>query len=543
MIESLGIAMVKNEADIIEAFVRHNLSFMDALIIIDNDSVDDTREILVQLQQEGLPVVIFDDPVVGHFQAEIVTAVYRKVVPKFKPHFVFLLDADEFIVSQSREALYSQLRAMRPGTQAQYRLRTYIPAPAGPESDTPDPLRNITYRKADEHRIWWKTIIVTKPNIDTKLNIKQGNHGVRYAGRSLRRVRLQDVALAHFPVRSVDQLTGKILVGWIANLERNRYRLDVGHGIHWKGIYDRIIRGPMLTTEDLTLEALRYAQLSKTEEFEWPRDVVRDPVAPAYASLTTQPGATCTPLQKVVRSFDKIFNPEADVSHLGRGLEFLESSNRKFWTWRHVVRSFTADGKSETAIYIDLPPFRHVAERYCPTSVLDVGCGPGAYLKYFASYGAKRITGVDTCDRRARFLEPDEYVQADLGEPLDLAETFDLVICVDAVRDIPAESERPFVSAITRHARERIVFSGAGPGPGAGQTECRPVSHWLDLFAAAGWYPCLFDSLAVQSLSTFPWFRRDLVVLTRDGADAALATERLTESEQQPIKGKNSGRR
>ena len=89
MIEALGIAMVKNDVDVIEAFVRHNLGFMDALAIVDNDSIDGTREILVQLQQEGLPIILFDDPVVGYFMAEIVTAVYRKVVPKFKPRFVF----------------------------------------------------------------------------------------------------------------------------------------------------------------------------------------------------------------------------------------------------------------------------------------------------------------------------------------------------------------------------------------------------------------------------------------------------------------------
>ncbi len=70
MIEALGIAMVKNEADVIEAFVRHNLAFMDALVIIDNDSVDGTREILVQLIQEGLPLVLFDDPMVAYFQAK-----------------------------------------------------------------------------------------------------------------------------------------------------------------------------------------------------------------------------------------------------------------------------------------------------------------------------------------------------------------------------------------------------------------------------------------------------------------------------------------
>ena len=70
VIEALGIAMVKNEADVIEAFVRHNLGFMDALAIVDNDSIDGTREILVQLQQEGLPIILFDDPVVAHFHAE-----------------------------------------------------------------------------------------------------------------------------------------------------------------------------------------------------------------------------------------------------------------------------------------------------------------------------------------------------------------------------------------------------------------------------------------------------------------------------------------
>ena len=150
MVEALGIAMVKNEADVIEAFVRHNLGFMDALAIVDNDSIDGTREILVQLQQEGLPIILFDDPVVAHFHAEIMTAVYRKVVPNFKPRFVFLLDADEFIVASSREALHAQLRALRPGTQARYCWRTYIPAPTGPDGDTSDPLRSITHRMVVE---------------------------------------------------------------------------------------------------------------------------------------------------------------------------------------------------------------------------------------------------------------------------------------------------------------------------------------------------------------------------------------------------------
>ncbi|OBF98422.1 hypothetical protein A5773_09185 [Mycobacterium sp. 852014-52450_SCH5900713] len=515
MIEALGIAMVKNEADVIEAFVRHNLNFMDALAIVDNDSVDDTREILVRLQREGLPVILFDDPIVGHFQAEIVTAVYRRVVPKFKPRFVFLLDADEFIVTPSREALYSQLRAMRPGTQAQYRWRTYIPAPTGPEGDASDPLRGITHRKADEHA-WWKPIIVTKPKLDTKLRIKQGNHGATYFGRSLRKIKLRDVTIAHFPVRSVDQFTSKILVGWIANLERNRYRLDFAHAIHWKVVYERIIRGPSFSAEDLTREALKYADFSGTE-LTWPSDVVRDPVAPGYGRLTAQPAISCTPLQKVVRSIDRIFNPEADASGLASDIQILKNSGGKIAVWRRVQRPFKGGG-SEPALYADLPPFRYLAERYRPTSVLAIGGGSKAYLKYFAAHSAKRTASIDGC------------------EPVDLAETFDLVMCVQPPQHIPGEPESALVRNIACRARERIVLSGGAGRSEAGLFNGQPMSHWLDLFASAGWRPCLFDSLALQSLSTFPWFRSSLVVLTRDGADEETARERLMEFERKSPK-------
>ena len=534
MVEALGIAMVKNEADVIEAFVRHNLGFMDAFAIVDNDSIDGTREILVQLQQEGLPIILFDDPVVAHFHAEIMTAVYRKAVPKFKPRFVFLLDADEFIVASSREALYAQLRALRPGTQAQYCWRTYVPAPTGPEGDTSDPLRSITHRKVAEYP-FWKAVIVTKPKIDMKLKIRQGNHGVRYAGRSLPKVKLRDVALAHFPVRSVDQITGKVLVGWIANLERHRHRLDLGFAPHWRRLYERIIGGAGLTTADLTREALRYSQF--WAEYTWPQDVVRDPVVPGYARLTARPTTTCTPLQKVMRSVDKIFNPEADFSGRATGIEFLQNPNQKSRTWRGLAAPFTTGSRAEKGLYIDLPPFRHLAQRHRPTSVLDIGCGSGAYLKYFASQGAQRIKGIDGAQERARYLQPDEYAQVDLGTPFELAQTFDLVICVEVIEHIPAQSEHTLISSITRHARERIVFSSAPAGPpGASPINCRPMSHWLDLFASAGWHPCLFDSLALRSLSTFPWFRGNLVVLTRDSHGAAVARERLLDLEQHETK-------
>ena len=43
------VSMVRNEADVIESFVRHNLQVADALYIIDHASTDGTGEILQQL--------------------------------------------------------------------------------------------------------------------------------------------------------------------------------------------------------------------------------------------------------------------------------------------------------------------------------------------------------------------------------------------------------------------------------------------------------------------------------------------------------------
>ena len=65
------LSIVKNEADIIESFVRHNLQFADELFILDNGSDDHTFLILQKLQEEGLPIHLSQDATLGYQQQQL----------------------------------------------------------------------------------------------------------------------------------------------------------------------------------------------------------------------------------------------------------------------------------------------------------------------------------------------------------------------------------------------------------------------------------------------------------------------------------------
>ena len=283
---ALAIAMVKNEADIIEAFVRHNLHFVDLFIVIDNLSTDGTREILQALRREGLPLLVFDDPVFGHFQSEKVTHVYRMVAPVFQPDLVYLLDADEFLRAPSRNALEALLGELQPGSVALLPWTTYLPAPERPaEQVRADPLGAMTRRRRREEPTYYKAVIRRRAQDDGVLVIEQGNHAARLAtGGGLPTLTLQGAALAHFPVRGVDQLSAKVINGWHACMVRNRQRHVPGEAYQWQALYQRVVQGHALGEETLLEVALGYAQQPRPDRH-LVADAVDDPMPARYGRL------------------------------------------------------------------------------------------------------------------------------------------------------------------------------------------------------------------------------------------------------------------
>ncbi|MDE1948590.1 MAG: glycosyltransferase family 2 protein [Burkholderiales bacterium] len=310
---ALAIAMVKNEADLIEAFVRHHLAFVDLMVVIDNASSDGTREILIALQREGLPVLVFDDPIFGYFQSEKLTHVYRKVVPVFQPDIVYLLDADEFLHAPGREALEQALSGIAPGSMALVPWRTQVPTP-GASAHAPrllaDPLGSLPGRRRQEEPTYYKAVIRRDPAQDACLVIEQGNHSVHLeGGAAVPAARLDGVSLVHLPVRSVDQLSAKVINGWHAYLVKNRHRAEATAGFQWQLLYDRIVHGEGISEEALCQTALDYAQSSRAGRNPVD-DVVHDPVPGRYGALKYLHLARSGALAKVALSMEAYLRQE-----------------------------------------------------------------------------------------------------------------------------------------------------------------------------------------------------------------------------------------
>jgi SAM-dependent methyltransferase len=513
----VGLALVKNEEDVIEPFVRHNLRFLDVLFVADNGSADRTREILVSLEREGLRVVVIDDPVVAYLQSEKMTRMLRGVSAALLPDFVLALDADEFISCESPTTFREQLGLIPPGAAGLIRWSTYVLSPELVAQEVSDPPRSMTLRRRAERPQYYKVALRLDGRYDPDLALVQGNHSaVGENGAKLPEVTLEGVALAHFPVRSEAQLASKAVVGWMAYLHRDRDARRSDLAYQWRDAFDLVLAKGGVPREELALRSLLYAQ--DRRPVDWAAELVSEPgdfiYQRRYGGGRREPA-----LATVARSWERAICPPVPY---GDELRRLISARIA------ELRADPAEGGeavSGTAFppiwhlehpYFDVAPFRYVAERFQPRSVLDVGCGMGAALLLFRHLGSERILGLDGFPTRFSLLQEGEYRQRDLTGGFELGETFDLVTCIEVAEHLRPGTEEAFLAALAGHARETILFSAAGVGqPGEGHINCRPMAEWLGWWLALGWTPDPHASLAFRAVSTFSWLRRNPVVLRR----------------------------
>ena len=258
----VGAVMVRNEADLIEAFVRHNLAILDHLVVVDHGSVDGTTEILVALAAEGLALAVEHDPDLAQRQPERLTRVAREAFAR-GADVVVPLDGDEFLKVADRSAFERFLARVPADADALLDWQSYVPDFTAPRAA--HPLQFARLRIATERHGLGKVVLGRGFAEARHAVLGPGNHTVLREGFSqdlaARPVRLARVpaaiaALAHVPVRSALQLVGKVTVGWLAHCAARRTNPDLA--FHWRELKAEFDREGPPAPARLTVIAANY---------------------------------------------------------------------------------------------------------------------------------------------------------------------------------------------------------------------------------------------------------------------------------------------
>ena len=309
-----GVAMARNEADVIEAFIRHNLTVLDGLAIVDHGSTDATPAILAALSAEGLPLRIEVNTELEFRQSEVVTRLARRIFATTDADFIFLLDADEFLKVPSRARLEAALASLPPGVHAVQEWHTYVPD----FSRELDPTALLRSARRVRHLGPRFKAVVSRDFLESPTLIAEGNHlVVRRVGAEnypkIRHARLtvDESAVAHIPIRSAAQFGAKIAIGWLSCLMQPGRA--PGLSSHWRDSYGLLRSGKALTPEMLTLLAANY---DASESERKPLDQIIFVDDPFFADIEVihQGAARADALALVVQFAEKLARRVSDAA-------------------------------------------------------------------------------------------------------------------------------------------------------------------------------------------------------------------------------------
>lgn len=121
-----------------------------------------------------------------------------------------------------------------------------------------------------------------------------------------------------------------------------------------------------------------------------------------------------------------------------------------------------------------------------PSSIADIGCGTGTFLKVFKTFGIFDVVGVDGSwvnrDLLRENISDSEFYECDIEKGFNISKKYDLCICFEVAEHISEEKSKQLIQQLCM-VSDKIVFSAAIPLQG-GQNHINEqwIQYWQNLF-------------------------------------------------------------
>jgi len=147
-----------------------------------------------------------------------------------------------------------------------------------------------------------------------------------------------------------------------------------------------------------------------------------------------------------------------------------------------------------------------------PRSIVDVGCGTGAWLSIAKKMNISDVMGLDGSYAKDHLLiHPEEFQSTDISKGFSLKRKYDLAFCLEVAEHIDNSQSAILVDSLTK-AADVILFAAALPGQGGNHhvNEQWP-DFWKKLFQNNGFVcldairPRIYSNPAVKW-----WYRQNL---------------------------------
>ncbi|WP_298965087.1 methyltransferase domain-containing protein [uncultured Roseibium sp.] len=182
--------------------------------------------------------------------------------------------------------------------------------------------------------------------------------------------------------------------------------------------------------------------------------------------------------------------------------------------YKHVLESHQKD--MERRLYNANKILSIVKRFHNFNSMLDIGCGIGAWLNAASKLGVQNIKGVEG----PWLKETETLVDRKKIEVVDLSkktfetqQRYDLAISIEVAEHLPEKMASNFCASLT-NASDFVLFSAAIPGQGgAGHINEQYIEHWIGNFWNLGYVPLDAVRPFIQADKNMYWWLQQNVVV------------------------------